>query len=235
MRMVLTLLVLLLVSGPVSAKEASPHDDLVREARRHALTLYKGIRRTRGTKRYALEAAFVLDTAGHLVLRVLVSPFEGERRTFELWSGRVYDDAWVPRRDEITAPDELAAAQVLWKQVEAMPDALSTALAHLVRDDDNPDRLAELALAATPEVLDGKTVVVLQAHVAAKLHSVTFPLETRVHTLAAPRAPPKRVPVDERALPEFEVPLGRWLNTETTPTFAALRGRPALVLVTSPG
>ena len=203
------------------------------EAVEASLTVLTDIlRRTQGNNQRVLRVQFALDTDGQLVAQVLLLVRAMEQPSFHEWGGPVYSAGWVPRQRVLVDTAEIVEAERLWALGPAR-DVLWQALAKAVQEVRGA-RPADVVLSAVPSMRGGNKAVDLFVGRAGRARGIVFDPSTRTFTEASVAAP-GRVPVDVRSLPVLEVPEGQWFNTEKPPTLAGLRGRPVLLLVTSPG
>ena len=217
-------------SGDPPATEAD--DALLAAVAASPEVLTDVLKRTQRSNHRALRIRFALDTEGQLVAQVLLRVTEKEEQSFHEWGGPVYSAGWVPRQRVLVDKAELAEAARLWA-LEPARDVLWQAMAKAVREE-VAGRPADVVLSAVLSSRGGNKTVDLFVGLGGRTRGLAFDPSTRTFT-AESVAAPERMPVDVRSLPALEVPEGRWFNTVKPPTFAALRGRPVLVLVTSPG
>ena len=221
--------------GPAVAEDPPKQESgeaLVQAVKASPDSLSVILRRTHKSKHRPLRAAFALDTRGQLVAQVLLRVAEDEGHTFHEWTGPVYSAGWVPRRRVLVDDVELVEARRL-SNLEPGRDVLWRALVEAVCQD-RTDRPADVVLSAVPSSRGGKSAVDLYVSRAGRRRGVAFDPFTDAFAAADVTAP-QPVSVEARSLPALEVPDGKWFNTETAPSLAKLRGRPVLVLVTSPG
>ncbi len=218
------------IAGDPQRTEAS--DALLEAVAASPVVLTDILKRTQRGNHRALRVRFALDTDGQLVAQTLLRVTAKEQHSFHEWSGPVYSAGWVPRQRVLVDKAELVDAARLWA-LEPARDVLWQALAKAV-EEKGTSRPADVVLSAVPSSRGGNKTVDLFVGVGGRARGLAFDPSTRTFTAESVVVPP-RVPVDARSLPALEVPDGQWFNTEKPPTLGALRGKPVLLLVTSPG